>query len=118
VGFACSRCGHDVGHALRTRVVLQCGRCRNQTSLTASTLFHSTKLPLTQCFLALHLIIQTKPCMPRLKLSRHVGIQQITVWPVLHKVMLAMRIRERSRRKVPYLEKDIAYLGGRYPVNR
>ena len=114
-GFACPRCGHTVGHALRTRAVIQCGRCRKQTSLTANTLFHCTKLSLPQWFLALYLISQTKTGMSTLELSRHLGVQQNTAWLVQHKIMQAMRSKEERRRLGPFVEVDDAYLGGRAP---
>lgn len=114
-GFACPRCGHAVGHVLRTRALIQCGRCRKQTSLTANTLFHDTKLSLPQWFLALYLISQTKTGMSTLELARHLGVQQNTAWLLLHKVMEAMRIQEEARRLGPFVEVDDAYLGGRAP---
>lgn len=114
-GFVCPRCGHDVGYALRSRAVVQCGRCRKQTSLTANTLFHWTQLSLVQWFLAIYLVSQTKSGMSSLELSRHLDVQQNTAWLVLHKLMQAMKIREESRRLGPYVEVDDAYLGGRAP---
>lgn len=114
-GFACPRCGHTVGYSLRTRAVVQCGRCRKQTSLTANTLFHCTKLSLPQWFLALYLISQTKTGISTVELSRHLGVQQNTAWLVLHKIMQAMKNQEEQRRLGPFVEVDDAYLGGRAP---
>ena len=47
---------------LKQRVVLQCNRCKRQVSLTltAGTIFHSTKLPLTTWFLAIYHLAQSK----------------------------------------------------------
>jgi len=45
-GWSCPTCGHG-GHCyLKKRGKLQCNRCKHQVSLTAGTIFHSTKLPL------------------------------------------------------------------------
>lgn len=114
-GFCCPRCGHGVGYPLHTRPVVQCARCRKQTSLTANTLFQSTKLSLSQWFLALYLISQTKTGLSGLELSRHLGVQQNTAWLVQHKVMKAMELREAGRRLGPFVEVDDAYLGGKLP---
>ena len=38
----------------------QCNRCKKQTSPTAGTIFHATKLPLTLWFAAIHLIVTAK----------------------------------------------------------
>ncbi len=47
-GWRCVGCGHERYAALKQRAVLQCNRCKRQVSLTAGTIFHSTKLPLTR----------------------------------------------------------------------
>ena len=46
-GFLCPHCGHDRCYQLNTRKLQQCNRCHRQTSITAGTIFDSTKLPLT-----------------------------------------------------------------------
>ena len=48
----------DRGHCvLAGRSLYQCYRCKKQTSSTAGTIFHATKLPLTLWFAAVHLIV-------------------------------------------------------------
>ena len=54
-GFECPECGRKRCCRLRCRNVFQCTRCRHQVSLTASTVFANTKLPLTRWFLAMYL---------------------------------------------------------------
>src|SRR5215218_9818046 len=50
-GFVCPLCGGREGKWLSTRPKVQCRACRHQVSLTAGTIFHATKLPLTSWFL-------------------------------------------------------------------
>jgi hypothetical protein len=50
-GFVCPACGGCEGTWLSTRPKIQCRACRHQVSLTAGTIFHATKLPLTSWFL-------------------------------------------------------------------
>ena len=45
-GFVCPACGHRGHCELAGRGLYQCNRCKKQTSPTAGTIFHSTKLPL------------------------------------------------------------------------
>ena len=45
-GFQCPACGHDKCCQLTNRKLQQFNRCNRQTSLTAGTIFESTKLPL------------------------------------------------------------------------
>ena len=56
------------------RRLYQCHACHRQTSLTAGSLFGSTKLPLTIWFLAIYLISQAKTGLSALELKRHIGV--------------------------------------------
>ena len=58
-GFECPECGRKRCCRLRCRNVFQCTRCRHQVSLTASTVFANTKLPLRRWFLAMYLLTQS-----------------------------------------------------------
>ena len=58
-GFKCPECGHDRYCTLKTRKLMQCNRCRSQTSVTAKTIFDSTKLPLNKWFLGIYLVSQS-----------------------------------------------------------
>ena len=53
-GFVCPCCGHRGHCVLAGRGLYQCNRCKKQTSPTAGTIFHATKLPLIW-FAAIHL---------------------------------------------------------------
>ena len=50
-GFVCPACGHEKGWALRRKAhTFECAGCRRQTSVTAGTILHASKLPLTVWF--------------------------------------------------------------------
>ena len=49
-GFICPKCGDSEHCIVGPRKLYQCNSCRRQTSLTAGTLFNSTKVPLTTWF--------------------------------------------------------------------
>ncbi len=53
-GFVCPRCGHRRAYPVAKRR-WQCAECRHQVSLTAGTILHNTKTPLTQWFWAAYL---------------------------------------------------------------
>src|SRR5690606_11554945 len=56
-GFICPACGSVRAVQLKSRAwTYQCVDCRRQTSITAGTVMHRTKLPLTVWFWAAHLI--------------------------------------------------------------
>ena len=112
LGFECPECGGHRGHALTTRPLMQCAVCRHQVSVTAGTIFHSTKLPLRVWFLAMHLLSQAKHSVSGLELSRQLGVSQTTAWSLKHKLMQVMMEREHGRRLHGRIEADDAYMGG------
>jgi len=54
-GFVCPKCGCGCYTPLTSRASYQCARCRRQTSITARTVMHRSKLPLTVWFSAARL---------------------------------------------------------------
>lgn len=112
-GFSCPSCGHQ-GHAfLKKRGHWQCNRCKHQVSVTAGTIFHSTKLPLTVWFLAIYHLSQSKGGISSVELGRRLGVRQATAWNLKQKLMQAMLLREATKPKLNgRVEIDDAYLGG------
>ena len=89
-GFVCPCCGHREHCVLAGRGLYQCNRCKKQTSPTAGTIFHATKLPLTLWFAAIHLIVTAKNGISSVELGRRLGVKQPTAWAVKHKIMAVM----------------------------
>jgi hypothetical protein len=111
-GFTCPACGHG-GHAwLAGRGLHQCNRCKRQVSLTAGTIFHATKLPLTTWFLAIHLVATAKNGISSLELGRRLGVKQSNAWAMKQKIMQVMLAREAGKPLQGRVELDDAYLGG------
>ncbi len=96
-GFVCPSCGHR-GHCLLAgREFYQCNHCKRQTSPTAGTILHGTKLPLTLWFAAIHLIVIAKFGVTSVELGRRLGGRQPTAWAVKHKIMAVMaRVKTSS----------------------
>ena len=111
-GFVCPCCGHREHCVLAGRGLYQCNRCKKQTSPTAGTIFHATKLPLTLWFAAIHLIVTAKNGISSVELGRRLGVKQPTAWTVKHKIMAVMARREGEKRLAGRVEMDDAYLGG------
>lgn len=115
-GFVCPRCSHDHGYVLHKRKLYQCARCRAQTSLTAETIFHATKLPVSTWFRAMYHLTQSKNGVSALELSRRLGVNYDTAWKLKHKLMQVMRERDDERCQLQgRVELDDAYLGGARP---
>ena len=111
-GFVCPCCGHRGHCVLAGRGLYQCKRCKKQTSPTAGTIFHATKLPLTLWFAAIHLIVTAKKGISSVELGRRLGVKQPTAWAVKHKIMAVMARREGETALTGRVEMDDAWLGG------
>ena len=110
VGFVCPCCGHREHCVLAGRGLYQCNRCKKQTSPTAGTIFHATKLPLTLWFAAIDLIVTAKNGISSVELGRRLGVKQPPAWAVKHKIMAVMARREGETALTGRVEMDDAYL--------
>ena len=117
-GFVCPLCGGHEGKWLSTRPKIQCRTCRHQVSLTAGTIFHATKLPLTSWFLGMWLIATAKNGISSVELGRRLGIKPTNAWSLKQKIMAVMAGREDTKRLDGRVEMDDAYLGGHRPGRR
>jgi transposase-like protein len=90
----------------------QCVGCRYQVSLTAGTILHNTKTPLTVWFWAAYLMTTDKRGLSALLLQRQLALKRYeTAWMMLHKFRRAMvnLSREPLRGEV---EVDETWVGG------
>jgi transposase-like protein len=111
-GFICPRCGNQSSYQIVKPQRWQCTRCRYQVSLTAGTILHNTKTPLTVWFWAAYLMTTDKRGVSALLLQRQLGLRRYeTAWMMLHKLRQAMvnLAREPLRGEV---EVDETWIGG------
>ena len=109
-GFVCPRCGHKGGWSL-SRQTIQCRACSSQTSVTAGTIFHRTRKPLTMWFRAIWWVTSQKTGSSALGLQRILGIGSYkTAWAWLHKIRRAM-VRPDQDRLSGKIEVDETYWG-------
>src|SRR5271154_3685857 len=94
-GFKCPRCASTKYGEIQGRQLLQCQRCRYQTSLIAGTVLQGTKLPMRVWFRAMHLLGQGKKGISNIELGRRLGISTNAAWRLQHKLMQAMLERDR-----------------------
>lgn len=111
-GFRCPRCGFEAGLELPGRLLWRCRECGRDTSVTAGTMLHRTRLPLTQWFWAAYLVTTHTPGLSALQLQRQLGIDRYeTAWTMLHKLRRAM-VRPDRERLHDKVEVDETYVGG------
>lgn len=111
-GFRCPRCGNAEAYALRSRALLKCRDCGHQTSVTAGTILHRSKIPLQTWFWAAYLVTTHTPGFSALQLQRQLGLTRYeTAWTMLQKLRRAMVRPERDRISGT-VEVDETYVGG------
>lgn len=109
-GFRCPRCGGGQYWPVRS-VLLECGKCGHQTSVTAGTIFQDTRKPLADWFRAMYWVTTQKNGASALGLQRVLGLGSYkTAWTWLHKLRRAM-VRPGRDRLTGRVEVDETYLG-------
>ncbi len=112
-GFQCPECGSKKAYFIETRQLHQCSQCRHQVSVTADTLFHSTKLPLVKWFWAIFLVASDKGGLSALRASKLLGVSWPTAHNILSKIRTAMAHRDSIYRLGRMIEFDDTYVGGK-----
>ncbi len=110
-GFRCPSCDGRQYWPVRT-VLLECGKCGHQASVTAGTIFQDTRKPLVDWFRAMYWVTTQKNGASALGLQRVLGLGSYkTAWTWLHKLRRAM-VRPGRDRLSGRVEVDETYLGG------
>ena len=76
--------------------LFECYECGWQTSATAGTIFHKSRIPLRKWFRAIFLMASSSKGISMRNLQKHLGIKTYrTVWLMGHKIRHAMMQRDR-----------------------
>jgi len=96
-GFICPACGTDRAWALKGKAdTFECAACHRQTSVTAGTIMHASKLPLRTWFLAAFLMATHSNGISALQLQSMLGLGSYrTAWMLTAKLRRAMVNPER-----------------------
>ena len=90
-GFVCPACSGGRAVALKSRPrLLECLDCGRQTSLTAGTAMHRSKLPLTTWFWAAHVMATHSNGMSARQLEDQLGVTYNTAWLLAQKLRRSM----------------------------
>jgi len=96
-GFICPVCGNGRAAALKSRAyTYECSDCGRQTSITAGTALHRTKLPLTVWFWAAHLMSTHSNGMSARQLEDQLGLTYRTAWLLTQKLRRSMADPDRE----------------------
>jgi len=113
-GFICPHCESDHGwRELDQR--WRCSGCDRRVSVTAGTIFHGTRTPLTVWFSAAWLMVNSKTGISATQLQREMELGSIqTSWAMLHRYRSVM-VRPGRDRLHGDVEVDESFLGGPEP---
>ena len=91
-------CGHDHGWALRAKAhTFECTSCHRQTSVTAGTILHGSKLDLTVWFWAAYLMATHSNAISALQLQKQLALGSYrTAWMLAAKLRRAMVDPDRN----------------------
>lgn len=111
-GFSCPACG--AGQFWTTAKGLRmCASCSPKTSVTAGTVFHRSRTPLTTWFAAMWFLTASKNGISATNLHEVLGFGSYeTAWAWLHKLRRSMVRPDRDRLSA-VVEVDESFVGGR-----
>ncbi len=89
-GVTCPRCGEKHQHYMPRYRKWYCKHCDYQYSVTAQTIFHGTKLPLTKWFVATWLLCHSPKGISAKQIERELGVCYETAWSMAHRIRKAM----------------------------
>ena len=111
-GFRCPRCSGPSCGYMAARRVHECAQCGYQCSVTAGTIFHKTRTPLTSWFWAIYRMSYDKKGISAVQLSKEIGVHYSTAWLIEHKIRKAMEDRDQHYSLSGLIESDEGYVGG------
>ena len=97
-GFVCPACGAGKAWPLQTKAwTWECAQCGKQTSVTAGTIMHHSKLPLTLWFWAAYLMATHSNGISALQLQRQLGLGSYkSAWLLCAKLRRSMVASDRN----------------------
>jgi transposase-like protein/predicted RNA-binding Zn-ribbon protein involved in translation (DUF1610 family) len=97
-GFVCPACGHAQAWQLETKAwTYECAACHRQTSVTAGTIMHGSKLALSAWFWAAYLMATHSNGISALQLQQQLGLGSYkTAWLLCAKLRRAMVAPNRA----------------------
>ena len=116
-GFVCPHCASETAWRLGDGRY-SCGGCKRRVSVTAGTIFHGTRTPLTIWFEAAWLMMTSKAGTSALNLQRVLGLGSYqTAWMMLHRYRDVMIVPAREKLSGE-VEMDETFIGGVKPGKR
>ena len=110
-GVECPRCKQTAVELATAKQLFYCNDCDYQFSVTASTIFNDSHLPLQKWFLATLLLCEARKGMSANQIKRTLGVSYKTAWYLCHRIRAAMKEVDRPMLDGT-VEMDETYVGG------
>ena len=113
-GWKCPVCGHTQSWFLAKRRLFDCKACRRQTSVTAGTIFHKSRISMMKWYWLIYHMATEKVGVSVAQMQRMLDIRDYkTAWLMAHKVRKAMADRDAAYHLAGLVEMDEAFFGPR-----
>jgi transposase-like protein len=109
-GIECIRCHGSVVELATEKQLFYCKACDYQFTVTASTIFNDSHLPLQKWFLATLLLCESRKGMSANQIKRTLGVSYKTAWYLCHRIRAAMKEVDRPMMDGT-VEVDETYIG-------
>jgi transposase-like protein len=111
-GVECPRCKMPAVELATAKQLFYCKDCDYQFTVTASTIFNDSHLPLQKWFLATLLLCEARKGMSANQIKRTLGVSYKTAWYLCHRIRAAMNEAEKPMLDGT-IEMDETYVGGK-----
>lgn len=113
-GYVCESCGSVEAYYISNRHTYECKHCGHQHSITANTMFHRSRTPLLEWFLAIYLVCESKKGISGLELAHHLGMRdERRAYRLKKAIQAAMAARNSLYLLEHFVELDEAFMGGK-----
>lgn len=121
-GPVCPHCGAKGAYKLTAKIgsknpvragVYKCADCREQFTVTVSSIFEDSKIGLDKWLFAIHLLCASKKGMSAHQLHRMLGITYKSAWFMAHRIRYAMSQPSFTEKLKGVVEADETYVGGK-----
>jgi hypothetical protein len=85
-GFECRKCGNDNFCSGKTPYSRRCTKCKSEESVTAGTIFHNCKFPVSKAFYIAFNVCKGNEQISTYEYARRLSLRQMTCWNFKSKI--------------------------------
>jgi two-component system, sensor histidine kinase LadS len=99
-GFQCRKCGNNTFSKGEKAFSKKCNRCKYAESVTAGTLFHGVKFPITKAFYIVYDSYNENNRFTIDQLSEIIDLRRVTVWSFRKKVQESKEVKQKQKKNL------------------